>query len=132
MASREDTDDDVSGLRLDKWLWHARFFKSRSNATDAVAGGRVHVNGERAKPSRDVKIGDGLEISREEQHFEVVVVSIPKRRGPATEARACYEETATSISRREQIRENSRYAAPSPMRRPSKHERKALRGLKGW
>lgn len=123
--------DAASGLRLDKWLWHARFFKSRSNATDAVAGGRVHVNGERVKPSRDIKIGDRLEISREDQHFEVMVTSLPVRRGPASEAKLSYEETADSVQRREKLREMNRYAAPAPTHRPDKHDRRLLRRMKG-
>jgi ribosome-associated heat shock protein Hsp15 len=119
-------------LRLDKWLWHARFFKSRSQATDAVAGGLVHVNDERVKPSRDVKVGDRLYITRSETRMEVTVLGIPQRRGPPSEAQQCYEESAESLKLRLQRREQSRYAAPSPMRRPDKHERRALRGLKGY
>jgi len=125
-------DGPESAQRLDKWLWHTRFFKSRSQATDAVAGGLVHVNGERVKPSRDVKQGDRLEITREEIRFEVIVSGIPTRRGPATEARLYYTETEASSRLREQRREQQRYAAPAPMRRPDKHARRALRGLKGF
>ncbi len=121
-----------SQLRLDKWLWHARFFKSRSQATDATAGGKVHVNGERVKASRDIKIGDRLEITREDAHFEIVVIALPQRRGPATEARMCYEETESSVALREKQREQQRYAAPAPSGKPDKHARRALRGLKGY
>jgi ribosome-associated heat shock protein Hsp15 len=126
-----DTVDDQS-LRLDKWLWHARFFKTRSQATDAVAGGLVHVNGERVKASRDVKVGDRLEITRSEDKMEVIVSGIPKRRGPAAEAQLHYEETPASIQQREQRREHSRYAPPAPQGRPDKHARRALRGMKGY
>lgn len=119
-------------LRLDKWLWHARFFKSRSQATDAVAGGLVHVNDERVKPSRDVKVGDRLYITRSEVRMEVTVLSIPQRRGPAVEAQKSYEETDESLARRMQKREQQRFAPPAPLRRPGKHERRALRGLKGY
>lgn len=136
MMARESADQavhaDAAAMRLDKWLWHARFYKSRSQATDAVTGGRVHVNGERVKPSRDVRVGDMLEISREEQHFEVRVTGLPSRRGPASEAQLSYEETPASIQRREQRREQQRYAAPAPQGRPDKHQRRVLRGLKGW
>ena len=69
-----------SGLRIDKWLWCARFFKSRSQATAAVAGGLVHVNGERVKPSRPVHVVDRIEITREELRFEVVICGLPARR----------------------------------------------------
>lgn len=134
MPHREHDSDSQQAmqLRLDKWLWYARFFKSRSQATDAVAGGRVHVNGERAKPSRDIKVGDCLEITREEEHFEVTVLSLPQRRGPAGEARLSYEETAESLHKREQQRQQQRYAAPAPSHRPDKHDRRALRNLKGY
>jgi ribosome-associated heat shock protein Hsp15 len=124
--------DAEQSQRLDKWLWHTRFFKSRSQATDAVAGGRVHVNGERVKPSRDVKLGDRLEITREEIRFEVIVSGMPVRRGPATESRQFYEETQASTQQREQRREQQRYAPPAPTGKPDKHARRALRGLKGF
>lgn len=124
--------DREQAQRLDKWLWHTRFFKSRSQATDAVAGGLVHVNGERVKPSRDVKMGDRLEITREDTRFEVLVSGMPSRRGPATESRLYYEETPASTQSRELRREQQRYAAPAPTRKPDKHARRALRGLKGF
>jgi ribosome-associated heat shock protein Hsp15 len=117
--------------RLDKWLWHTRFFKSRSQATDAVAGGLVHINGERVKPSRDVKLGDRLEITREDTRFEVIVSGMPVRRGPASESRRFYEETQASTHQREQRREQQRYAAPAPTGKPDKHARKAIRSFKG-
>ena len=119
-----------AGLRIDKWLWCARFFKSRSQATAAVAGGRVHVNGERAKPSRAVRVDDRVEITRDELRFEVVVRSLPVRRGPAPEARTHYVETEASIAAREQRREHSRLAPPAPDGRPDKHARRLLRGLR--
>jgi ribosome-associated heat shock protein Hsp15 len=119
-----------AGLRIDKWLWCARFFKSRSQATAAVAGGRVHVNGERAKPSRAVRVDDRVEITRDELRFEVVVRSLPVRRGPAPEARTHYVETEASIAAREQQRERSRLAPPAPSGRPDKHARRLLRDLR--
>lgn len=118
-------------LRIDKWLWHARFFKSRSQATEAVTGGLVHVNGERVKPSRAVGLGDRLIVTRGETRMEVVVREIPLRRGPASAAQACYEETADSAASREKRREQLRIRAPAPMGRPDKHDRRALRDLKG-
>lgn len=131
MQRQSDEETDQS-LRVDKWLWHARFFKNRSQATDAVAGGLVHVNDERVKPSRDIKAGDRLYITRSETRMEVTVRSIPLRRGSASEAQKCYEESAESFKLREQRRENARYAPPAPLRRPDKHDRKALRGMKGY
>jgi ribosome-associated heat shock protein Hsp15 len=118
------------GLRVDKWLWCARFFKSRSQATDAVAGGLVHVNGERVKPARLVHVDDRLLITRDETLFEIVVRSLPVRRGPAPEARTHYVETDASIAARERRREHARLAPPAPMGRPDKHARRALRHLR--
>ena len=122
----------MQSLRLDKWLWYARFFKSRSQATDAVAGGLVHVNGERVKASREIKLDDRLEITKDEIRFEVMIVGIPQRRGPASEAQTFYEETPASIQLRDQYRERQKYAAPAPNKRPDKHGRRALRQLKGF
>jgi ribosome-associated heat shock protein Hsp15 len=119
-----------AGLRIDKWLWCARFFKSRSQATAAVAGGLVHVNGERVKPSRAVHVDDRLEITRDEQRFEVVIRGLPLRRGPAAEARTHYVETEASVAAREQQRERSRLAPPAPDGRPDKHARRLLRDLR--
>ena len=118
------------GLRIDKWLWCARFFKSRAQATTAVAGGLVHVNGERVKPSRVVHADDRIEITRDEQRFELVIRGLPVRRGPAPEARTHYVETEASIAAREQQRQRSRLAPPAPAGRPDKHARRLLRDLR--
>jgi ribosome-associated heat shock protein Hsp15 len=117
-------------LRLDKWLWCARFFKSRSQATDAVNGGLVHVNGERVKASRAIHALDRLLITRDEYRTEVIVQGIPTRRGPAAEAQAFYIETEESIAAREARRARMRLAGPAPDGRPSKHDRRALRDLR--
>jgi ribosome-associated heat shock protein Hsp15 len=122
--------DGPSGLRIDKWLWCARFFKSRSQASEAVAGGRVHVNGERVKPSRSIHVDDRLQITRDEVEFEVIVQGIPARRGPAAEARMHYSETPESVAARERRREQARLAPPAPDGRPDKHARRALRDLR--
>jgi ribosome-associated heat shock protein Hsp15 len=116
-------------LRIDKWLWFSRFFKSRSQATEAVAGGLVHLNGERIKPARSVRVGDQLVITREQVRFEVLVTGLPQRRGPAAEARTFYRETLQSEAARQQQREQARLA-PAPQGRPDKHERRILRELR--
>ena len=119
-----------TGLRIDKWLWCTRFFKSRSQATQAVTGGLVHVGGERVKPSRVVHIGDTLSITRGDQQWVVIVQSIPQRRGPAPEARSHYVETSQSLAARERKQEQARHRAPAPEGRPDKHDRRELRNLK--
>jgi len=116
-------------LRLDKWLWCARFFRSRSLAAEAVAGGKVHVNRQRVRPARVVRAGDLLEITVGYEVHTVEVKAIPARRGPAAEARLCYEETPDSIARRERSREQRRLAAmaaPQTQGRPDKHTRREL------
>lgn len=128
--SRPDDDDGSLALRIDKWLWFARFFKSRSQATAAVTGGLVHVNDERVKPSRSIQVNDRLKITREEARFDIVVTGLPMRRGPATEARTFYVETDASIAAREARREQLRMAPPSPDGRPDKHSRRMLRELR--
>jgi ribosome-associated heat shock protein Hsp15 len=122
----DSTQTATHGLRIDKWLWCARFFKSRSLAQQAVEGGHVQVNGERAKASRQVKVGDRLRITRERERFEVEVIGIPERRGPATEARMHYAESAESEAARAAVREFNRLTAPVASGRPDKRERRDL------
>lgn len=115
-------------MRLDKWLWAARFFKTRSLATDAVSGGKVHTGGERAKPGRAVKAGDRLEIRLGEDLVEVEVLELSEQRGPAVVAQALYRETELSQSRR-RARAESRLLqprSPRPANRPDKRERRRL------
>ena len=117
-------------VRVDKWLWAARFFKTRSRATKAVSGGHVHVNGARVKPARVVQVGDTLDIRRGHVEFEVVVVGLSGRRGPAVQARTLYEETEGSAERRELSREKRSLLNPagvSPERRPDKRDRRKIR-----
>jgi ribosome-associated heat shock protein Hsp15 len=116
-------------LRVDKWLWFARFYKSRAQATAAVAGGLVHVNGERIKASRALHVDDRVTITRQDAQIDVVVTGLPVRRGPAPEAQAHYVETPESIARREE-RKRLHAAMPAPPGRPDKHARRALRGLR--
>jgi ribosome-associated heat shock protein Hsp15 len=120
--------------RIDRWLFGVRLFKSRSAAADAVSGGKVHINGERVKPSRGVRPGDTVTFTRGAVEFECVVAAIPVRRGPATEAARCYDETPASKARREQFAARMKVAAgltPRPADRPDKHDRRELRRLRG-
>lgn len=119
--------------RLDKWLWHTRFFKTRSLATAAVTGGKVKVDGERVKPAHDVKVGDRLTLTIQQQSLDIDVRAIPVRRGPAAEAQACYAQTPESLQRNTVLREQHRLAAlsrPRPDTRPDKRERRQLDKLR--
>ena len=123
----------MEGVRIDKWLWAARFFKTRGAATEAVTGGHVHVNGERVKPARDVKVGDRLEIRRGQQRFTVVVTGLAERRGSATAAAKLYEETPESIAEREKRRDERRLSKPlgsDLSERPTKRDRRRLDALR--
>ena len=117
-------------VRIDKWLWAARFFKTRSLAQQAVAGGKVHLDGQRVKPARDVRPGDRLTITKGELHFEVVVDAVSGRRGPAREAESLYTETEASREARERVRAARRDRPPAPDHRPDKRERRRLQRLK--
>ncbi|MGH8217825.1 MAG: RNA-binding S4 domain-containing protein [Steroidobacteraceae bacterium] len=121
-------------LRIDRWLFAVRLYKSRSLAAAAVSGGKVHVNGERVKPARAVRPGDRLSLTRGAVDFECEVTALPARRGPHREAVMCYRESPESIARREAFAERVRLSgafAPRPQGRPDKHERQALRRIRG-
>ncbi len=121
------------GIRLDKWLWAARFFKTRRIATDAISGGKVHLNGSRVKPSRTVRRGDRLEIQRGDTFFEVFVEGINAQRRPASEAQQLYRESEQSLSQRQAIVEQKRLEAHSRsqrVRRPDKRQRRKLMEIK--
>jgi ribosome-associated heat shock protein Hsp15 len=120
----------LPGARLDRWLVQTRFFKTRTLAARAVAGGHVKRGGERASPGDKVSVGDRLEIVRGQERFEVEVVNLPARRGPAAEARACYVETPDSIRKREEMAarlKQDRLAMPRTEGRPDKRTRRLLR-----
>lgn len=121
-------------VRLDKWLWAARFFKTRSAAAKAITGAKVHINGHRPKRSSPVRAGDRVRIRKGLYEYQVVVRGLSEHRGPATVAETLYEETAESIRGRER-RKLQKKAAPTfsfrEKGRPSKKERRQLRRLKG-
>lgn len=118
-------------LRIDKWLWAARFFKTRSLATEAVGGGKVHLDTKRVKPSKNVVLGSTLQISRGGFEYHVVVKQINHQRRPAKEAVLLYEETAESLERREKLAlqlkaENSVFQGLKGEGKPSKKQRRAI------
>jgi ribosome-associated heat shock protein Hsp15 len=122
-------------VRIDKWLWAARFFKSRSLATDAVNGGLAQLNGARVKPSRAVCVDDQLEITIGQTRRVVIVRGLSERRGPAKEAVKLYEETGDSIAARELAAEQRRLQSPPPGAdlgmRPTKRDRRRLDEARG-
>jgi ribosome-associated heat shock protein Hsp15 len=116
-------------VRIDKWLWAARFFKTRSLATEAVQGGRVHVDGARVKPAKDVRVGDRIEVTVGEATIALVVRGLSDKRGPASAAALLYEETEASRERRERERDLRRIApalGADLHGRPSKRDRRRL------
>lgn len=121
-------------VRIDKWLWAARFFKTRSLAAQAVEGGRVQLNDQRTRPAKDVKPGDELRIAIGELEWIVVVRALSDRRGPAPEARMLYAETDASRERREVALQRRRdHAEPAfgMQGRPTKRDRRAMKRFIG-
>jgi ribosome-associated heat shock protein Hsp15 len=117
-------------LRLDRWLWFARFYKTRTAATAAVQGGHVRVNDETARTAARVRIGDRIKLVRQQLTWDLTVTGIPLRRGPAKEAQSCYLESDESVARRAQtMAELKRDRLQMPMTRgkPDKHTRRKLR-----
>ena len=124
----------MDAVRIDKWLWAARFFKTRGLATDAVLGGHIHLNGARVKPAKDVRVGDELQIRIGTTEWVVAVAGLADKRGPAPVAQALYEETDESRAAREQ-EALQRKAAPPPLgadlgARPTKQDRRRLDALR--
>jgi ribosome-associated heat shock protein Hsp15 len=120
-------------VRVDKWLWAARFFKTRGAATEAVLGGHVQVNGARVKPARDVVVGDRLAITKAQERWTVVVSGLADRRGPASVAQTLYEETPESAKERQTRRDERSLARPigaDLTERPTKRDRRRLDALR--
>jgi ribosome-associated heat shock protein Hsp15 len=124
----------VERLRIDKWLWAARFFKTRSLASQAVETGKVRVGGDRVKPAKEVRVGDAIVVDNGATRWEVAVVALSDLRGPAAQARGLYEETAASQARRVaevEQRRLSREPALSIVGRPTKRDRRRIDHLGG-
>jgi ribosome-associated heat shock protein Hsp15 len=126
-------DDRVERVRIDRWLWAARFFKTRGAATEAVLGGHVHVGGERVKPAKEIRVGDTVEIRRGELRWTVAVTGVADRRGSATVAATLYEETPESLAARERERLERRLTRPLGAdlgARPTKQARRRIEALR--
>ena len=132
-----DKDDKAppQGMRLDKWLWAARFFKTRQLAGEAINGGKVHLNGQRTKPGKEVRIGSQLRIHKGSLEWDIVVKTLPQQRRPASEAVHFFEEDEASAQRRQQRIEEERVlraAIPKPEGgRPSKRDRRQIHRFTG-
>ncbi len=124
-----------TALRIDRWLWCARLFKTRPLAAEAVAGGKAQLNGRRVKPAQLVRAGDTITVTRQGYQFECEVLKLPDRRGSAPIAQTCYAETDSARAAREKFAEQSRlvsaFAQPHSLERPDKHGRRELRRLRG-
>jgi ribosome-associated heat shock protein Hsp15 len=124
-----------TAVRLDKWLWAARFFKTRALAVEAIEGGKVELNGEKPKRAKTVKPGDRLRLRLGPYEYLLTVRDVSERRGPATVAAGLYEEDPEGKARRELLREQHRLAPPAfdfGEGKPSKKQRRDLHRLKGW
>ncbi|MCP4340309.1 MAG: RNA-binding S4 domain-containing protein [Desulfobulbaceae bacterium] len=125
-------DTNIEAIRLDKWLWAARFFKTRSMAGQAIKGGKVHVNGNRAKAARNVLVGDRLSITIGFMEFDVRVLALARFRRPAKEAKLLYVESDESIKTRQEQRDlrrmaNAGYAGP--VKKPTKRDRRKIKSF---
>ena len=127
--STREHDGDIGKVRIDKWLWAARFFKTRALAIDAIKGGKVSHGGQRVKPSKELQVGDELSIRQGFAVKTVVIKALSDKRGPAAQAALLYEETAESIQQREQLK--AQFQAQPAIRRsglgrPTKRERRRI------
>ena len=135
-ASASAAPDAAADMRLDKWLWVARFFKTRGLAAEEVDKGRVHVNGQPAKPARAVRVNDRIEIRQAGSVRELLVLGLDAMRGPATVARTLYQETEASIRAQQQAAEARRFgvepASAQELGRPTKRDRRDLVDWQRW
>ena len=126
---------ELEAIRLDKWLWAARFFKTRNLAAEAISGGKVHVNGQRSKPGKEVKIGAELSVSKDSYRWEIVIIAINGQRRSAKEAVLLYQERAESLAKRElQIIQNREqrelFDFSGREHKPNKKERRLIHQFK--
>lgn len=124
----------MNGIRIDKWLWAARFFKTRALASKACDLGRIRSNGVEAKPAREVRVGDMLHVKNEGGEFEIEVLALSEMRGPAAVAQGLYRETEASKAERQRVAEERKAMqqfAPLPERRPSKRDRRRIIQFRG-
>ncbi len=134
--SRPTRDEEAAGeerMRLDKWLWAARFFKTRQLATDAINGGKVHLNGQRVKPGKEIGVGARLSISKDQYLWDITVTALNAQRRPSKEAVLLYEETAESLVKRQaeiERRRLERDFGAQPDQRPDKKDRRAIHRFK--
>ena len=127
--------DETESIRLDKWLWAARFFKTRKLASDAIAGGKVHVNKQRCKASKEIRVGAVLSITKDSYHWEVTVIALSSQRCPAPEAALLYKESPESHEQRqEQVRlhreQRELIGGNTFDHRPNKKERRMIHRFK--
>ena len=128
-----DQSRPLDQIRIDRWLWAARFYKTRSRAKIAIVGGKIVVNGAKAKPSREVRVCDNLSIRRGNDEIDIVVVALSDQRGPANVAQALYSETSDSIERRAALkaqRRMERAGLRMPKSKPRKRDRRHLLRMK--
>lgn len=122
-----EMNNPTSEVRADVWLWAARFFKTRSLAKQAIEGGKVDLNGNGCKPSKAVHVNDRLVVGRGEERFEVVVLALSERRGPASLAQTLYRETEASLAAREAARAQRKLGATGLLRPPTRPDKQARR-----
>lgn len=126
--------DQPASIRLDKWLWAARFFKTRKLAAEAVSGGKVHLNGQRTKPSKEVKVSSHIIIHKDQFSWDITVLGINAQRRPAVEAVLLYTETEASHKKREQDvaqrRLERQFMHTDPAERPNKKQRRQIHRFK--
>ncbi|AFI86608.1 heat-shock protein [Aggregatibacter actinomycetemcomitans] len=129
MAKHQQTTDEKDAVRLDKWLWAARFYKTRTLAKEMIDGGKVHYNGQRSKPNKIVEVGATLKLRQGSEEREITVLALSTQRRGAAEAQLLYRETEQSVANREKLamaRKMNALTMPHPDRRPDKKERRDL------